>query len=307
MADRALHPGDVRTTTEPLPQPARPRRQPRRPVRRFVAHRPAVAGLVVLLALLTVSLVGGRMWTYDHAEITPEFSTPPSLAHPMGTDGIGHDTLAQVLRGAQKSVQIALLVAAVSVTVGTAVGAVAGYHGGIVDAALMRMTDVALAIPQIALLVVIAGTFGDAAGGWVVVALAVAALAWTTIARVVRAEFLSLREREFVHAARAQGAGGARIILRHLLPNTAGVIIVNATLVVAMAIMAETALSYLGVGVRSPDTSLGALVQDGQQAALTRPWLFYFPGLFIVLIVLSVNFVGDGLRSALDQHGSGRR
>jgi peptide/nickel transport system permease protein len=274
--------------------------------RRFLADRAAVAGLVLLLTLLGASLVGGRLWTWDHTDITPEFSTPPSAAHPMGTDGIGHDTLAQVLRGAQKSVQIALLVAVLSVTVGTAVGALAGYYRGWVDAVLMRLTDVALAVPQLALLVVVSGVFGRGGGllpGWVVVALAIAALAWTTVARVVRAELLSLREREFVQAARALGAGDARIILRHLLPCAAGPVTVNATVVVAAAIMAETALSYLGVGVRPPDTSLGLLVQDGQQAALTRPWLFAFPGAFTVAIVLAVNFVGEGLRQALDPRG----
>jgi peptide/nickel transport system permease protein len=281
---------------------------PEKAARRFLAHRPGVAGLALFAALMVLSLAGGRLWAYGHAEVTPEFSTPPSLAHPFGTDSIGHDTLAQVLRGAQKSVQIALLVAALSVTFGALVGAVAGYYRGLADALLMRLTDVTLAIPQLALLVVLSGLYGERAGawppGWVVVACAIAALAWTTIARVVRAEVLSLREREFVEAARALGASGPRIILTHLLPNTAGVIIVNATVVIAFAILAETALSYLGVGVQPPDTSLGRLVQDGQQAATTRPWLFYFPGLFIILVALSVNLVGDALRHALDPRGN---
>jgi ABC-type dipeptide/oligopeptide/nickel transport system permease subunit len=267
-------------------------------LRRFLAHRLAVGSLIVFLAMLTLSLVGGRVWKYSYTEITPEFSTPPSLEHPMGTDSIGHDSFAQILRGAQKSVQIALLVALFSVSFGSLVGAIAGFYGGAIDSLLMRLTDVVLTIPYIALLVVIAGAYGG--GGWFFVAVAIALLAWMQLARVVRAQFLSLREKEYVEAARALGAGDRRIIFKHLLPNTAGPIIVNATITIAVAILAETALSFLGVGVTAPDTSLGKLVSEGQQAAQTRPWLFYFPGLFIIIIALTINFVGDGLRDAFD-------
>jgi ABC-type dipeptide/oligopeptide/nickel transport system permease subunit len=269
-------------------------------VRRFLSHRLAMGSLIIFLFMIALSLVGGRLWKYSYADITPDFSTAPSLAHPMGTDGIGHDSFAQILRGAQKSVQISLLVALFSVSFGTIVGAIAGYYGGIVDAFLMRFTDVVLTIPYLALLTVLAGLYANQAGNWFFLAIAISLLAWMNLARVVRAQFLSLREKEYVEAARALGASDARIILKHLLPNTVGAIIVNATITIAVAILAETALSFLGVGVTAPDTSLGKLVSDGQQAAQTRPWLFYFPGLFIIIIALTINFVGDGLRDAFD-------
>jgi ABC-type dipeptide/oligopeptide/nickel transport system permease subunit len=269
-------------------------------IRRFLAHKLAVGSLVVFLLMIIISLVGGRFWKYGYADITDQFSTPPSLEHPMGTDDIGHDTLAQVLRGAQKSVQVALLVAFLATTIGTVIGAVAGYYRGWVDSALMRFTDLILTIPAIAILAVLASTVASEAGNWFFIGLILALLQWTYIARVVRGTFLSLREKEFVEAARALGASDTRIMFRHLLPNATGSIIVNATVTVAIAILLETALSYLGLGIKPPDTSLGLLVSTGQQAATTRPWLFYFPGLIIVIIALTINFVGDGLRDAFD-------
>jgi ABC-type dipeptide/oligopeptide/nickel transport system permease subunit len=269
-------------------------------IRRFMAHKLAVGSLVVFLLMVLVSLIGGRFWKYGYADITNEFSSPPSLEHPMGTDDIGHDTLAQVLRGAQKSVQVALLVAFLATTIGTVIGAVAGYYRGWVDSALMRFTDLVLTIPAIAILAVLASTVASEAGNWFFIGLILALLQWTYIARVVRGTFLSLREKEFVEAARALGASDTRIMFRHLLPNATGSIIVNATITVAVAILLETALSYLGLGIKPPDTSLGLLVSTGQQAATTRPWLFYFPGVIIVIIALTINFVGDGLRDAFD-------
>lgn len=273
--------------------------------RRFLSHRVAVASLVVLVLVIVGSLVGGRLWRYGVGDITGEFSTGPSWQHPMGTDGIGQDVLALVLRGAQKSVQVALLVALLATTFGTLVGAVAGYYRGVVDGILMRLTDVVLTIPGIAVLAVVAARAHES-GSWLLVAFVLSFLAWAQAARVVRAVFLSLRERPFVESARAIGAGDGRIIWGHLLPNAAGPIIVNATLTVAFAILLETALSFLGLGIRRPDTSLGLLIADGQAAATTRPWLFYFPGLVIVLITLSVNFVGDGLRHAFDPSSRAR-
>ena len=267
-------------------------------IRRFLAHRLAVASLVVFVIIVVGSLGGAKLWKYNYADITKEFSTPPSLGHPMGTDDIGHDTLAQVLRGAQKSVQVALLVALLSTSFGSVVGAVAGYYRGMVDSILMRFTDLVLTIPLLAIAGLLAGTLGG--GDWFLVAVVIASVSWTSIARVVRGTFLSLREKEFVDAARALGASDTRIIFRHLLPNATGSIIVNATVTIAVAILVETALSFLGLGIRPPDTSLGLLVSAGQQAAQTRPWLFYFPGLVIIMIALSINFIGDGLRDAFD-------
>jgi ABC-type dipeptide/oligopeptide/nickel transport system permease subunit len=269
-------------------------------LRRFLAHRLAVASLVVFLVVVVLSLIGGRLWKYGYADITDEFSSPPSLEHPMGTDDIGHDSLAQVLRGSQKSVQVALMVAFLSTTAGAVIGALAGYYRGWVDSALMRFTDLVLTIPSIAILAVLASTVTSQAGNWFFIGLVLSVLLWTYIARVVRGTFLSLREKEFVEAARALGASDTRIMFRHLLPNATGSIIVNATVTVAVAILTETALSYLGLGIQAPDTSLGLLIGAGQQAATTRPWLFYFPGLIIVIIALTVNFIGDGLRDAFD-------
>jgi ABC-type dipeptide/oligopeptide/nickel transport system permease subunit len=266
-------------------------------IRRFLAHKLAVGSLVVFLLVVIISLIGGRFWKYGYADITDQFSTPPSLEHPMGTDDIGHDTLAQVLRGAQKSVQVALMVAFLATTIGAVIGAVAGYYRGWVDSALMRFTDLVLAI---AILAVLASVVASEAGNWFFIGLVLALLLWVYIARVVRGTFLSLREKEFVEAARALGASDARIMFRHLLPNAAGSLIVNATVMVSIAILTETALSFLGLGIRPPDTSLGLLVSTGQQAATTRPWLFYFPGLVIIVIALTINFVGDGLRDAFD-------
>jgi peptide/nickel transport system permease protein len=266
-------------------------------VRRFLQHRLAMVSLFVLVLLIIGSLVGGSLWTYDYAEQLPAFNEPPSMSHPMGIDDIGRDLMAKVLRGAQRSVQVALLVAFLSTTVGTIVGAIAGYYRGIIDSVLMRITDLFLVIPSLAVFLLLARIVG---GGWFQLALIIAAFFWMPLARIVRAEVLSLREKEYVEAARALGASDARIIVRHLLPNAIGSIIVNATIVVAVAILAETSLSYLGLGIAAPDTSLGLLVSEGQAAFKTRPHLFYWPGFLIILIALTVNFVGDGLRDAFD-------
>ncbi len=274
--------------------------------RRFLGRRLAVVSLGILVGVAVAAVVGGRLWRYGYSQITDDLSSPPSWSHPMGTDGLGRDTLAQVLRGLQQSLQVGLVVAVLSTALGGLVGAIAGYFRGWVDATLMRVTDVVLSVPGIAVLAALAGSVRGQAGNWFAIALVISALLWTGTARVVRATLLSLREREFVYAARALGAGHARILFRHLLPHAAAPLIVTATLSVGVGILAEAALSYLGLGIGPPDTSLGRLVAVGQQSATVRPWLFYFPGLAIAVIVLSVNFVGEGLRAALDPT-SGRR
>ncbi|MGH3869928.1 MAG: ABC transporter permease [Pseudonocardiaceae bacterium] len=266
-------------------------------VRRFRQHRLAVASLVVLLALVALAFVGGWLWKYSVAELTPDESQPPSWNHPFGTDAAGHDTFAQVLRGTQISIGISVLVAISATLIGTIWGAAAGYYRGTVDTVLMRVADLVLTLPLLAVAVVLGHNAG---GSWWLIAAVITGLSWAYVARVVRGVVLSLREKEFIEAAKALGAGDARIIFRHLVPNALGSIIVNATILVAFAILAETALSYLGFGVRAPDTSLGLLVSQAQTAVQTRPWLFYFPGLFIILIALTINFIGDGLRDAFD-------
>jgi ABC-type dipeptide/oligopeptide/nickel transport system permease subunit len=266
-------------------------------LRRFLQHRLAVGSLVVFVLLVLLAYVGGALWQYDFGEITPDNSQPPSLDHPFGTDAVGKDQFAQVLRGTQISLQIAVLVAFFSTLVGTVWGAVAGYFGGVVDTVMMRITDLILTLPLLAVAAMLAHNFG---GSWWLISLVIAGLYWAYVSRVSRGVVLSLREKEFIEAARALGASDARIILRHLVPNALGSIIVNATILVAIAILLETSLSYLGFGVRPPDTSLGILVSEAQTALTTRPWLFYFPGLFIIVIALTINFIGDGLRDALD-------
>jgi peptide/nickel transport system permease protein len=279
---------------------AEPRAQWRMIVRRFVAHRLALESLIVLIVLITAAYFYKSVASYGYEELTPELSEGPSAKHWFGTDGIGHDLFARVLRGARRSIIVALLVAALSTTFGTLVGAIAGYYRGWIDAALMRITDLFLMFPALAVLLVVASRYRGESGNWLALSIVIAAFAWMSLARVVRGVFLSLREREFVEAARALGATNRRIILRHLIPNSLGPIIVNATLVVGLAIIVETALSFLGFGIAPPDTSLGRLVAEGASASRTRPWLFYLPGLYLVLIVLSINFVGDGLRDAFD-------
>jgi glutathione transport system permease protein len=276
------------------------RSQFRMALERFVHHRLALVGLGIFLFLLLLSTVGAHFWHYTYAQITGQFATGPSLQHPFGTDTIGHDLFAQVLKGTATSIQTALVVAVLSTALGSVIGAVAGYYGKLADAALMRFTDLVLVVPVIAVLLVLAAGVSSVASNWFVIALVLAALFWTYLARLVRGTFLSLREREFVEAEWAIGASDRRIILRHMIPNAIGPIVVNATLTVANAMLVEAALSFLGLGIQPPDVSLGSLIASGQGDATVLPWLFYFPALFLVVCILSVNFIGDGLRDALD-------
>ena len=269
-------------------------------LRRFRRHRLAVISLVVLLLIVLFAFAGPLFWPYDHTvgrDIPP--SSPPSLAHPFGTTTAGHDVMGQVMRGAQQSLKVALTVAVLSTVVGSVWGAVAGLYGGRVDNLMMRIADIVLVIP---LLVLVTAMAGNVRGGttWLPVALIISAFVWPGTARVVRSLVLSLREQEFVEACRAMGASNVRVVFAHLLPNAAGPIIVAATLAVAFAILTEAALSFLGFGIRPPDTSLGLLIENARTAPFTRPWLFYPPGVFIVAIALTINFIGDGLRDALD-------
>lgn len=272
-------------------------------LRRFAQHRLAMVSLVLFVLIVLFAFLGQPLWKYQYDQLfAGPSSKGPTAAHPFGTDNLGHDLLAQVIRGTQRSLEIALFVALVSTTIGTIYGLIAGFFGGTVDNVLMRLVDLVLTIPIIAVAAVLGYKFaGSAVGnGWLGLAVVIALLAWAPIARVVRGVVLSLREREYIEAARALGASNGRILFRHLLPNVIGPVIVNATIYVSIAILLETALSYLGFGVKAPETSLGLLIQQNQTAIDTRPWLFYFPALFIVLVALSINFVGDGMRDALD-------
>ena len=223
--------------------------------------------------------------------------------HPFGQDNLGRDLFAMTMRGTQMTLLVMVLVGTLTGIIGTVIGAVSGYFRGWIEAILMRLTDVIIIIPLLILAAVLGRFAGDQfTGNLATIALGVfvGVVIWTGLSRIVRGEFLSLREREFVDAARIAGASNTRIIFKHILPNAVGVIIVNITLLMSSAILLETSLSYLGLGVKAPDVSLGSLISDNQEAFTTRPWLFWWPGLFIVAICLCINFIGDGLRDAFD-------
>jgi ABC-type dipeptide/oligopeptide/nickel transport system permease subunit len=270
-------------------------------LRRFLRHRLAMGSLVVLLFLGLVALFPDFFAPYAFDE--PDFlsiTLPPTTEgnHFLGTDFLGRDTLSRIIYGLRTSLWVALVVSLLATVIGTTIGAVAGYFGGWADNVLMRLTDLVLTLPGLAVLLTISVYVGQ--GDPKRVAIILALLFWTAFARIVRGTFLSLREKEFVEAAKASGAGDGRIIIRHILPNAVGPIIVNATLIVAAAVLTEAALGFLGFGVQPPNPALGVLINEGQSEGLKFWWLVTFPGLVIVLIALCVNFVGDGLRDALD-------
>ena len=273
-------------------------------LRRFLRHKAAVVSVVVFVLLILFAFVLPYFWKYNYTEfvnLCPQSTgllgpCAPSAAHPFGTDS-EHDMLALVMRGTQQSLKVAFLIAVLGTGAGAIWGVVSGYFGGAVDSGLMRLADLVLTIPSLALAAALAYNSG---GTLLMIGIILAFVSAPYVARVVRGVVLSLREREFVEAARALGASNVRIMFRHLLPNTIPVLLVNATLLIAQGILAETALSYVGFGIQPPDTSLGVLVSNNQDAVQNQPWLFYFPGVFIILIALSVNFIGDGLRDALD-------
>ena len=275
----------------------RQRTQTQLVLRRFLRHRAAMVSLVVFVLILLWAFIGPHLWHYSYQKYTPDNSQAPSWKHPFGTNASGYDAYAQVMRGTQTSLKIAILIALGSTLLGAVWGAVAGFYRGFVDSTMMRIADLVLTLPLFAIALVISSRSG---GSWYWIAAVIAGLTWAYVARVVRATVLSLREKEFVEAAKALGASDARIIFRHLLPNSLGPIIVNATVLVATGILTETALSFVGFGVQPPDTSLGLLVSQAQTAVDTRPWLFYIPGAFIIAIALTINFIGDGLRDAFD-------
>ena len=267
---------------------------------RFFHHKLALFGLFTFVAILLFSTVGPLFWKYNYAQVTNTFISGPSLAHPFGTDTVGHDMFAQVMSATSTSIQTALVVAGISTVVGALIGAWAGYYGKWADSLLMRFTDLILIVPALVILLVVANTVSKTANNWFWIALILAGLFWTVLARLVRGVFLSLREREFIEAEHAIGASDARIILRHMIPNAIGSIVVNATLTVALAILVEAALSFLGLGIQPPEVSLGYLISQAEGDATVLPYLFYFPAGFLILIILAVNFIGDGLRDALD-------
>ena len=267
--------------------------------KRFWRHKPAVISLFILTSVTLWAFVYPIFWSWNFTDRDKvALSKGPGHGHPFGTDSLGKDVMALVMRGIQRSLEVALMTSVIAVVIGIVVGAIAGYFRGIVDAILMRFTDLVLTIPLLVIVAVV--SVGVPGAPWYTIPIILGLVSWTGLARIVRGEFLSLREKEFVEAARAIGVSDRRIIFRHILPNLAGPIIVVATLAVAGAMLTETALSFLGLGIRPPEVSLGLLINSYQSAFNTRPWLFWFPAVSIVLICLCVNFVGDGLRDAFD-------
>ncbi len=281
--------------------------------RRFRRHKMAMAGVVMLILLVLYSFGGALIFSEEYANYTDTSIRlqPPSREHPFGTDTVGRDILARTVYGGQISLLIGLSAAAIEVIAGVIIGALAGYYGGFLDGILMRFTEAMFTIPQLFLLLVMAKYFsnkipdmqvlGRTFSGSVIVIVAIIGLtSWMYLARIVRADFLSLKEREFVVAANTVGTKNRAIITRHILPNTMAPIIVAATLGVANAILAEAYISFLGLGVRPPTATWGNMLEGAYNYIDTAPWLWVFPGLLILLTVLSINFLGDGLRDALD-------
>lgn len=271
-----------------------------RPLRRFVRHRPAAISLIVLFALAIVAL--SAPWISPYNPRAQDFTImgnpqPPSAEHLMGTDTLGRDMFARVLYGARVSLAVGLLSALMAAFIGTLVGALAGYHGGLTDNLLMRFVDLMLSIPILPMTILLAGILRPSVALIVVI---IGAFGWMGTARLVRSRFLGLRESEFVEASHALGGGAGRIIIRHMLPNALGPIVVATTLAVGGAIMLESALSFLGLGVQPPTPTWGNLLNESRQWLSLAPWMAIFPGIFILVTVLAVNFLGDGLRDALD-------
>ena len=275
--------------------------------RRFVRNPLAMTGLGVFLLLMLAAFAGPSLLRFSYDEQTDTLSAPPGTdGHLFGTDTIGRDMLALTLRGIQWSMLMCAVFVVVAFAIGVLVGALAGYFGGVVDDVLMRGVDITLTVPFMVVVLVLAAAFPSARSP-VGIALLIALSSWMALARIVRAEFLSLREREYVEAAHALGASNRRIVLRHLIPNSLSQITVWLTLGATVAIATEAALSYLGYGVQGSESSLGRLVADGAAAADSRPWLFYFPGVTLLLIVLTVSLVGDGIQDAFDPARNRRR
>ncbi len=267
--------------------------------RRFRRHKMAMFGGVTLILLFVYSFGGGLIFSEQAANFTNTGIrlNPPSPAHPFGTDTVGRDILARTIQGGQISLLIGLTAAFLEIFLGVVIGAIAGYYGGWLDSVLMRFTEAMLIIPQIFLLIVMATIFG---GSVTMIILIIAFTSWMTVARIVRAEFLSIKENEFVLAARAIGTPTRQIIFRHILPNSVAPIVVAATLGVANAILNEAYISFLGLGVQPPTATWGNMLDGSYNYIENAAWLWIFPGLLILLTVLSINFLGDGLRDALD-------
>lgn len=281
--------------------------------KRFRRHKVALAGAWLLICMIAFIIIGSLFFSPADANYNDLDATwqPPSWQHPFGTDGTGRDILARIIYGGQISLIIGLLAIGVEVGVGVGVGALAGFYGGLVDSVLMRLTEAMLNIPQLFLLIVLSKMFNGRvsafellgrsfSGSVVVIVVVIGLTSWMTLARIVRANYLSLKEREFVLAARCLGVPDWGIMFRHILPNTVAPIVVSATLGVASAILSEAYISFLGLGVQAPTATWGNMLDQAYYHLDSEPWMWFFPGIMILLTTLAINFLGDGLRDALD-------
>jgi len=275
---------------------------------RFLKHPGAVAGLIVLsLVVLGVLLVGLSPYDPNQPNMNAHLQ-PPSLAHPMGTDALGRDYLTRVLYGGRVSLLVGVMVVAITFTIGVTIGALAGYFGGWVDAILMRITDGALSLPAFLILILLSTIMREIQlpvfqrNNVVAIALVIGLLSWMTFARLTRAAILTLREMDYVLASTSLGASHLQVIVRHILPNMIGLLVVEATLELSYAIIEESGLSYLGFGIQPPTASWGNLLSNASEHFIKHPWLAIFPGVMIFLTIISVNYIGDGLRDAFDPH-----
>jgi len=269
-------------------------------LQRFVRHRLALSGLVMLLILVLLAILAPVISPHDFAEIDVRNSLePPTREHLLGTDRIGRDVLSRLIYGARVSLSVGLVAVGINITVGTALGLAAGFFGGVVDQVIMRLVDWVMAFPNLLLMLVAAFIMGP---GLLNVMLILGLLNWPGTCRLVRGQTLSLREMDFILAARCTGVSPGRIMLKHLFPNVVAVLVVSATFGIANMIIAEAGLSFLGLGVKPPTPSWGAMLESAQQISFVtrRPWIWMPPGLLISITVLAINFVGDGLRDALD-------
>ena len=297
----------VEPGTPPAPQVEREftvkaRSQRQQIVRRFLHDKVGMSGLIIFLVMLAFGFLGPVFHGVEYAsQDKTHQSVPPGTAgYLLGSDEIGRDLLAGLMQGVQRSMFIVLIFVLIALPLGLLVGALAGYFGNVLDNVLMRVVDLILTLPLLVVLIVVASNFPSLRTP-LGVGLILGLFGWMDLARIMRSQFLSLREKEYVEAAHALGASNSRIIFKHLIPNALGSLIVWTTIAAATAIILEASLTYLGFGVNGAgQTSLGRLVSDGVQAAQTRPWLFYFPGITLLIIVLSINLIGDGIRDAFD-------
>jgi len=276
--------------------------------RRFRRHPGAIMGSIVLICIILAVVFAG-LSPYDPIKSDISIKNqPPSMAHPMGTDALGRDLMTRVLYGGRISLLVGLSVMVITLLIGVPVGAIAGYFGGWVDNVLMRITDAALSLPSLLVLILLSAILREVDAPFLkrnpvlTIAGVIGLLAWMFTARLVRASYLAIREMDFVTATRALGASNLRIIARHIFPNAIGPVIVESTLEVAYAILEESGLSYLGFGIQPPTPSWGNLLSNAQEYLVKYPWLAIFPGVMIFLAVISINYIGDGLRDAFDPY-----